>query len=299
MSGVTETPELDNLCRVLDVLPDGVIAADEHGNIAYANAAGEAVFGYAAGELLGQPLNVLVPAGQRRAHDVHLMRARQSGMKRSMSERPIQSGVRRSGEEIPVSIAVAVVEADGRAFQVAVVRDQRVIVDALYRAQVAAETDSLTGIGNRRHLSDRLGHLAGSKRSYSLICLDLDRFKQLNDRHGHALGDAVLRIVAKRLQSCLRKGDVCVRMGGDEFVVVLPDVEDATLVQSIAAKLEAHILEPVHVENVTVSVGVSIGAVLAAREESESALMQRADAALYEAKRSDVPPRIRVVRAGG
>lgn len=290
-------PDLDTIGRVLDLMPDGVIAVGTNGRIAYANPAAHRLFGYDAGDLVGRPLNVLVPEPLRRAHDGYLARAARSGVERAMGERPVLSGVTRNGEEIPVSIALGEFEADGERLHLAVVRDQSALADALDRARVEAETDPLTGIGNRRHLETRLHRLARSGRPFALLYLDLDRFKQLNDRHGHALGDSVLRTIARRLQAGVRKADTCVRMGGDEFVVLAPGIADHETLRAMASKVGAHLVEPLDVGETRVTVGVSIGALACTGEASEADLMAAADAAMYEAKRKRGSPRVHVTSA--
>ena len=126
--------------------------------------------------------------------------------------------------------------------------------------------DALTDLPNRRMLFDRLSSgLSQAKRfhrSLAVMFLDLDHFKQINDSFGHAVGDRLLREVATRLTACVRSGDTVSRSGGDEFVIVLPEVahpSDATLV---AEKIIQTFDEPVrideHLPNVTTSIGVAV-----------------------------------------
>lgn len=142
-----------------------------------------------------------------------------------------------------------------------------------------AATDPLTGLANRSALRRRLDDATGD---VTLVAIDLDAFKPVNDAHGHATGDAVLQVVAERLHSVVREDDLVVRFGGDEFAVVLaPDPPEAavgSLVQRVVAALEA----PIVLDGLTLTVGASVGVATASAEN----VVHDADVALYEAKRA-------------
>jgi diguanylate cyclase (GGDEF)-like protein len=143
----------------------------------------------------------------------------------------------------------------------------------------AAHTDPLTGVGNRTALRRRLDAITGS---VTVIMIDLDHFKPVNDTYGHAAGDAVLEIVATRIVAAVRHGDLVVRLGGDEFAVVLLDGAPgggATSARRIQQSLERPIKLP---DGRTVTVGASVGLATHAPDE----VVSRADAALYQAKRA-------------
>jgi diguanylate cyclase (GGDEF)-like protein len=148
-----------------------------------------------------------------------------------------------------------------------------------------ALTDPLTGLGNRRLLLDRLEHrLARSDRGglpVSVLFLDLDRFKLVNDSLGHRVGDELLIEVSARLRQCVRAGDVCARLGGDEFAVLLADGSDpaATAARIIAVLGRRFDIGP-HQMFVSVSIGIATG-----RDEAET-MLGNADIAMYQAKRS-------------
>jgi diguanylate cyclase (GGDEF)-like protein len=162
------------------------------------------------------------------------------------------------------------------------------IRDALMEARAEADRlahiDHLTGVANRRSLAPVLERHAGHP--VGLLLLDLDHFKLINDAHGHAAGDTVLVTVADRLRSSVRADDAVVRMGGEEFLVVLRDVADAaqlrTLGESIRARISA---EPIRVGRVELEITASIGgASVAPGDTNYEAGVQRADRALYLAK---------------
>lgn len=163
-----------------------------------------------------------------------------------------------------------------------------------YRATVEMERlahyDTLTGLPNRRLLHDRIQmaitQARRDKSRLGLMLVDLDRFKPVNDELGHAAGDEVLKDVARRMHLCLRESDTLARVGGDEFVVLLPGVildEDAVLV---AEKMRAALSEPFDLSGGhTVSIGCSIGlAVFPEHGKDEKHLLSNADEAMYAAK---------------
>ena len=174
---------------------------------------------------------------------------------------------------------------------------------AYRRSLTAAVTDSLTGLHNRRYLETHFKALEETLRPVgkplSLMLLDVDHFKAINDSHGHAAGDVVLQGIAGRIMGTLRGVDTAVRLGGEEFVVLMPN---ATLSQSLAAadRLREEIAQKpfaISGEEGSIPVTVSIGVVNAAAGEADlAALLGRADKALYRAKAEG---RDRVVVAGG
>lgn len=149
--------------------------------------------------------------------------------------------------------------------------------------------DALTGLPNRALLMDRLDHaveLARRKReALTLLFIDLDGFKRVNDRLGHASGDALLRVVGERLLGCIRASDTVARLGGDEFVVLLPNAMPADALAALAGRIRDRIAEPVPLGDGVVTVNCSIGcSVYPDDAEEAGALLSRADAAMYCAK---------------
>ena len=167
-----------------------------------------------------------------------------------------------------------------------------------------AHHDELTGLPNRILLQDRLEQaLARAKRQrkqLALLFLDLDRFKDINDRLGHAAGDKLLQRVAERLVSCIRGGDTACRYGGDEFVILLPEVENERHALEVAGKIRLRLAKPCLVDDHTVAVTASVGvAVYPVHGVNQSDLIRQADIAMYLAKTPQVasPVRIRKVAA--
>lgn len=161
--------------------------------------------------------------------------------------------------------------------------------DAHARAQHLADHDALTGLPNRRLLEDRLTQaLALSQRNgkqTAVMFVDLDRFKAINDSLGHAVGDALLREVSLRLVNQLRLGDTICRMGGDEFVVVLPEVKRSSDVAQVAQKVIEQLSLPMQIEGRELVVTASIGIAVFPEDGSDAqTLIRNADAAMYHSK---------------
>ena len=159
----------------------------------------------------------------------------------------------------------------------------------IFESAYAADHDHLTGAWSRRaffnfaeHEHARAGRIGSC---LSLLVLDADHFKRINDTHGHATGDRVLRDIVSRVQDVIRKIDYCARLGGEEFVVLLPDANHQTAMD-VAERLRAALDRSLHLgpSMLPVSYTVSIGVATLAFEETLAELMARADAALYVAK---------------
>jgi diguanylate cyclase (GGDEF)-like protein len=156
--------------------------------------------------------------------------------------------------------------------------------------RLLAYRDSLTGLANRARLQDRVEHalerLTGrSPNHVALLFIDLDNFKQLNDRFGHAAGDRALQILAERIKAIIRPGDTAGRLGGDEFAVLLEDVENAEVVTVVCQRLLDGLVQPVELEAASPIVGASIGFAISGPDSATSeALLKHADIAMYAAK---------------
>ncbi|WP_176943832.1 sensor domain-containing diguanylate cyclase [Pseudoxanthomonas sp. CF125] len=170
---------------------------------------------------------------------------------------------------------------------------QRVAAEQALKAsrdelEAQAHLDSLTGLANRRQFDERLTHALGRSRrqglAVALMYMDIDHFKQVNDTHGHAAGDEVLRVFGQRLSACVRAGDLVARLGGDEFVVLIEDLSAPETAEAIAGKLIEAMSEDIVVEGTTLHVTTSIGIAYSAHPAVAKNLTAAADAALYAAK---------------
>ncbi|HXE39328.1 MAG TPA: GGDEF domain-containing protein, partial [Azonexus sp.] len=149
--------------------------------------------------------------------------------------------------------------------------------------------DSLTGLPNRRLFLDRLEHtLARVRRSgepLSLLFIDLDQFKEINDRLGHAAGDVVLQAAAERMRGVVREIDTVARLGGDEFIILLDATDDSAVVANVADELLIALAQPVRVGAEMLSIGGSIGISSYPRDGATATeIIAAADQAMYRAK---------------
>jgi diguanylate cyclase (GGDEF)-like protein len=165
---------------------------------------------------------------------------------------------------------------------------------ALHRAQRSlahrAAHDDLTGLPNRAAfhecLSEASEHLARHRHKYAVFALDLDGFKHVNDAHGHATGDELLRQIAHRMRHTLREGDVVARLGGDEFAVLQRPVLDRGAAVGLAERLIAEVSLPYCIEGRLIDINVSVGIAVAPECGDGEVLLRAADEASYEAKRA-------------
>ena len=160
-----------------------------------------------------------------------------------------------------------------------------------------AHHDPLTGLINRHIFPDRLAQAMilsqRHRKKIALLYVDLDKFKQINDAHGHLAGDAVLKEVASRLRSLLRDSDTVARMGGDEFVVILHDISSKTAVNNVAKKIAAALAEPIFFHETRFTVMASVGISIYPDDDKQiDALIQKADKAMYQAKKSSTTSHI-------
>lgn len=146
-------------------------------------------------------------------------------------------------------------------------------------------TDPLTGLLNRIGLSEYYQKLCDQNRPVACLFLDLDGFKQVNDEYGHAIGDLMLHIIAKRFISCVKYSDAIARIGGDEFVILFAAPDDPADLDELRARLEETVNLPIQIEQKRAKVGVSIGlAIAAANSLTLNQLLMKADKAMYRVK---------------
>jgi len=162
--------------------------------------------------------------------------------------------------------------------------------DSSDRSRQKALHDALTGLPNRILFLERLDHaVLRSRRSGKMAAVlfaDLDRFKQVNDLHGHGVGDQLLRAVAERLSAVLRPGDTLARLSGDEFVILCEDVDGPAHIDGIAARIVASFADPFVLSNVEAHVTASVGIAFSSQgDQLPEFLLRDADAAMYQVKR--------------
>jgi len=271
----------------------------------------------AAAELLGRHFRVLVARDAYEAGEL-LVRERPDAMVSDLSM-PGSSGLallelarcRPDTAEIPILVlsGASDTETKIRAFElgatdyltkpialaelVARVRNALTRAETLKRERLLQETDDLTGLANRRALrkilQDAIRYAASARRPLTVAMVDQDKLKQINDRFGHAAGDAAIRALAKALAGCKRGSDCAARYGGDEFCVVMPGSDRLGAEKFVTRVQEELVASPINVGGVLIQVSASFGLASlgeVAWEEEWEELLARADQALYEEKSS-------------
>lgn len=276
------------LSDLLSILPDAVVMVDERGVILYANTSVFELLGYSTDELVGQPLSMLIPPAVRDRHQELVVHFRHKGAPKMMGSRPVLHAVHRTGRLVPVSISLCNLPyGDDEVVSVAVIHDVSLLNTHLDRATALAQTDALTGLGNRLMLSRQIQACLESARPFSLLLMDLTEFKRLNDRLGHAAGDEALRVIGQRLLTQIRETDVAVRLGGDEFVLLMDGLESSHRLRELAMAAARSLAQPMRLAGVTRVLGVNIGgALFPGHGSTERDLLAAADAAMYAAKQA-------------
>ena len=273
---------------VLASIPEAV-AIEHGGHILYTNPEFTRMFGYTPDEVSGGSLTqFIVP--ETRLNE-------QSTIEKGVNEqgRVLIETVRanKAGEFVDVSLHCAPLMVDkARAGYVYTFRDISERRQTEDRLQHDAMHDVLTGLPNRALFMDRLNQCFSRRvrkpdQSCGVLFLDLDRFKEINDVLGHAVGDAVLTSTAERLVSALRPQDSAARLGGDEFAVLVEAVSSVSDLESVARRVMAEMARPFNLFGHQLNAGASVGAALAGPEHtSPDMLIRDADFAMYRAKQS-------------
>lgn len=195
----------------------------------------------------------------------------------------------KNGSKMPVEVSVRAFELKGIRYALCIARDitERKAMEEELRRR--AHYDSLTQLPNRAFLLEltkrALAKAIRHRRHFALLFLDLDGFKQINDTHGHEVGDLVLKAASERMVRAVRACDIVSRIGGDEFIIVLTEIADTQDAGAVAAKLEAVINQPVWIGDVALDLQTSIGiAIYPHHGEDISSLMRFADQAMYDSK---------------
>jgi diguanylate cyclase (GGDEF)-like protein/PAS domain S-box-containing protein len=278
----------------LNSIGDAVMTTDTLGNVTYLNAEAEALTGWKRAEAFARPLSEVfdVTDGLTGQHaDDPSRLAMADNRKVRVKGNFILVG--RGGKETAIEHSAAPIHDQQGNILGAVIVFRDVIVSRERRLQMLhlAEHDALTDLPNRLLLNDRLARAIALARRYgrrlAVLFLDCDRFKHINDTLGHAVGDQVLRSIARRLATCVRESDTVSRHGGDEFLILLSEVDHPEDAAAIGEKIVSSIAEPHFIAGHELQLTASVGIALYPEDGQDAeSLIMRADTAMYHAKKT-------------
>lgn len=268
---------------------DAIIAVDDSNGIVFCNEGAERAFGFTKDEVLGQPLDHLLP---EQIHDDHRLWMHEFGTgvgnAKRMGQRNQIMARRKDGSEFPADATIVKVETADGTIYAAILRDVTRTKELEAELTRLASTDPLTGLLNRRSFTELAEReMARAKRHdhpLTFLMMDIDHFKRVNDTHGHARGDEILRQFAEMCRAEFRQHDLIGRWGGEEFVAALVET-DARYARTVAERMRRRVAAAPMLDadqTLTVSIGV---AVVNADDATIVFPLGRADDALYTAKR--------------
>jgi diguanylate cyclase (GGDEF)-like protein/PAS domain S-box-containing protein len=290
-SDITERKRADEqqhwLATIVESSSDAVIGNTLDGTILSWNQAAERMLGYSASEVIGRSICMLLPQDCAMLVSQSLERVgRGEFIEQYETEWQCKDGMLLS-----LSLTISPIRGAGGVVRgmSTIARDITERKRAEEQIRYLAQHDALTGLPNRNLCCDRISQSIAQarrdQRKVAVLFLDLDHFKMINDSLGHQVGDNLLQVAAQRLQRCVRAGDSVSRIGGDEFVISLPMLGNATDATAVAEKVLHAIREPYPIGHHDLHVSCSIGISLYPTDgEDANVLMRAADAAMYHAK---------------
>ncbi len=273
---------LENMQVIIDGIPNPIFVKDRQHRIVLLNASACLFFGHSRETLLTQSDADLFPADQIEVFHEADNRAFQSGEDSENEEQVTDANGR--VRHVITRKRRAIME--GAEYLIASVSDITVSRQAEARNRYLAFHDTLTGLPNRILLKERIEQaLVRRGHGCALLYIDLDRFKEVNDTHGHPAGDELIQEFARRLSGIVRASDTVARLGGDEFAILLADTSKDPNAHEVCRRVLVAAGRAFELTGIQVRVGASIGVVLTGMETvEESELQRRADVALYQAK---------------
>lgn len=270
--------------KLINLMLDTVFVVDEQSRILFVSDACESLLGYRADDLTGRTITDLMHPEDLEASLASIHRVMNGEPHIDFRNRYL----RKDGGVVYILWSARWYEEEG--VRIGVARDVTALRQAEEELRFLAHHDPLTGLTNRSLFYDRLDSALYAahrhRRLLALLFLDLDDFKMINDVHGHAMGDRVLCTVARRLEGSVRETDTVARMGGDEFIVLLTDIESMDDVSAKVQQLLAVIAAPLGDELEGIMPSCSIGVACYPQDgEDVDALLSRADGEMYRVKR--------------
>ena len=294
---ITEEKELQlkysHQAQILEQIHDAVISMDLNGFIQSWNRGSEILFGYCANEITGRHFSLLFPEHDHKGYEKAISELQ--GKETFRSEVLLQ---KRSGERLYTSLTFSRLknengETMGYVSYVHDITEQKkaevVLLEQKNTLRYQAHYDALTQLPNRILFFDRIERsiqkTRRSGREFALFFIDLDKFKHINDSLGHSIGDRVLRVAAKRIEESIRREDTLARLSGDEFTVIMEDLNHPVDASLLAEKILGVLQKPMYIDEYTLYISGSIGISLYAQDATDAeSLLKYADTAMYKAK---------------
>ncbi len=281
------------LSTILQSIGEGVIATDRFGNITFINPVAEKLTGWNQPESIGKPLTSILHLVDEDTGK--LVRVAIPELLANCSSNPLNGNIQIVNyiEKTPIELTSTAIqdEKENICGLVLVLHDLTERKRYEEKLRYNAVTDHLTELPNRFLFFDRLNMaLAQAQRDFqklAILMLDLDEFKKVNDTHGHNIGDQLLKGVANRLAKMFRKGDTIARWGGDEFILLLPEIRQTEVAKSVAERLLHSFNKPFEFDGLKIAITASIGVAIFADDGPDAdTLIKNADIAMYHAKDS-------------
>lgn len=277
--------ELVSLTDVLELMLDAVCVVDKQGCFVFVSAAFETIFGYSPNEVLGRSMLDFVYQEDKEA-TLETVETLLSGVSKPRFE---NRWVRKDGSLVHILWSVR--WSEKHQVRIAVAHDISERKANEKKLQYLVGHDQLTNLPNRMLLLDRmqlsLENAAREPLDLSILFIDIDGFKEVNDTFGHSVGDNLLKAIAQRLQSCVRSSDTVGRLGGDEFLILLNGINDRDNVKKIAEKVCVSCKKTFFVDGHSLNLSSSIGvATYPEMGITHQQLIQTADHAMYKAKKA-------------
>jgi diguanylate cyclase (GGDEF)-like protein/PAS domain S-box-containing protein len=276
-----------NVLNFADATKLSLVTVDETGRIEFVNRAMTDLFGYDREEMVGQPIDIIIPEPMRGAHRAGLARV-VAGGETALSEKTIEVlALKKDGSEFPIDIALSVWRAEQGVTIGAIIRDISQARERDARLMRLAHHDPLTGLCNRFRFEGQLSELFEKAAAVAVLLIDLDGFKEVNDNFGHAAGDALLQSLGIRLATVTPAHATLARFGGDEFAILVPGMSDPLAAQLLASDVISALELPFEVNQELFYVGASVGYAFGSSNGSDAEeVIASADVALYRAKQN-------------
>lgn len=270
---------------ILEHSPDGIIYSDEQGNILQANQKARSLFEYTTDEFTRLTIEDLIPDRHRGQH----IKTRKDFMKKEQHQAMTQrdtviQGKTKSGTFVDLSIEIASIHVEGKKRAIAITRD----ITNINHLRKEASLDFLTNSYNRRsidkYLNDEIERTKRYKRPLSLMIIDIDNFKHLNDKNGHLFGDQAIIQVAEFIKSTIRPSDKFGRWGGDEFLLICPELEGENAI-AFAERIRSDFCQQTISKENNITLSIGIATYQSELNLTASQLVSNADSALYQSKK--------------